>query len=403
MTSLCTGQRRDVRLGFISSRGMNIAPSGIWMEPGTGRLVDELHKAFPKTAIALSNYGTAHSVFHTYCTSFAACDTVFLPKIFSLPNGLTKSAECRRSLRLVAERSDILLVQLPFDSPLALLGLNRPTLYHACADLRTVARNSRFRGPQRIAAHLAAKSIDALYYRLINAKSARLVANGEKLFSKYGNPSGKWVVSSSISEAEVSSVARRRPGNAPFRIIYVGFLRRQKGIDILIEAFARLQKLLPDAELHIVGEGDLLEQAAVKDLYAQIGDSRRTSAVTLLGHIPFGPSLFQCLADADVLALPSLGEGTPRVLIEARAFGCPVIATRVGGIPSTVDHEIDGLLVPPNDVESLQEALFRVAQDMGLRHRLVKNGLHRAKKHTVEAFAAEVISELDALAAIVPC
>ena len=370
MTSFRTEQRRELRLGFISSRGMNITPSGIWMEPGTGRLVDELHKAFPKTTIAFSNHGLEHSVFHTHCTSFAERETVFLPKILSLPNGLTKWNECRRSLRMVAERSDILLVQLPFDSPLALLGLDRPTLYHACADLRTVARSSRFRGPLRIAAHFAAISIDALYNRLINAKSARLVANGEKLYAKYGKPIGKWVVSSSISEVEISSVVRKRPADAPFRIIYVGFLRRQKGINILIEAFAGLQKQLPDAELHIVGEADLLEQAVVKDLFAQIGDSRRPSAVSLLGHIPFGPSLFQCLADADVLALPSLGEGTPRVLIEARAFGCPVVATRVGGIPSAIEHEVDGLLVPPNDVGSLREALLLVALDLGLRQRL---------------------------------
>jgi glycosyltransferase involved in cell wall biosynthesis len=364
------------------------------MEPGTGRLVDELHRAFPRTT---------HSVFHTYCTSFAERDAVFLPKILSLPNGLTKWKGCRRSLRLVAERSDILLVQLPFDSPLALLGLDRPTLYHACADLRTVAKSSRFRGPLRVAAYFAAAGIDAIYGRLVNAKSARLVTNGEKLFAKYGKPAGKWVVSSSISESEISSVARRRPSNAPFRIIYVGFLRRQKGIDVLIEAFARLQKEIPEAELHIVGEADLLEQAAVRDLFAQIGEGQRSSAVRLLGHIPFGPDLFQALADADVLALPSLGEGTPRVLIEARAFGCPVVATKVGGIPSMIDHEVDGLLIFPNDVESLQAALLRVAQDLGFRQRLIENGLKRARKHTVEVFAAGIISELDALATLIPC
>lgn len=389
---------RDTRLGFVSSRGMNITPKGIWMEPGTGRLVDELHRTFPKMTIAFSDHGIEPTFFNTYRTGFDSSNTVPLPRIVSLANGLTQWGACRQVLRAVEQRSDILLVQLPFDSPFALMGIKRPTLYHACADLRSVARSSRFRGPLRLAAHLAARSIDGLYSRLINARSARLIANGEELFAKYGTPKGKWSVSSVISEQEISSVSRMRPEGAAFRVLYVGYLRRWKGLDILLDAFRELVKDIPDAELHIVGQADLREGEAADNLITQIRELGQSTAVKLLGHIPFGPDLFQCFADADVLALPSRGvEGTPRVLIEARAFSCPVVATDVGGVRSSITHEVDGLIVPPNHVDDLRRALLRLFQDRALRRRLIDNGLARVKNCTVESFAAKVIGELDAL------
>jgi glycosyltransferase involved in cell wall biosynthesis len=367
------------------------------MEPGTGRLLDALHQAFPRMTIALSDQGRRQSGLNTHCTSFTESDTIALPKITSLTNGLVKWRSCQECVRSIEERSDILLVQLPFDSPLALLGIRRPTLYHACADLRSVARNSRFRGPLKFAGLLAARGIDSLYHKLVNARSARLIANGEELYHKYGNPKGKWVISSVISEQEIHSVTRKRPANAPFRILFAGYLRRWKGIDVLLCAFERLLKEIPTAELHIAGQSDFNEQATAESLAAQI--QALGPSVRVLGHLPFGPELFQCFADADVLALPSRGvEGTPRVLIEARAFGCPVVATDVGGVRSTVEDGVDGLIVPPNDADALGAALLQIAREPDLRLRLMANGMRRAHQCTAESFAAEFIQELTALA-----
>ena len=238
---------------------------------------------------------------------------------------------------------------------------------------------------------------------MVNRKLARLIANGEELYSKYGKPAGRWVVSSAVSECEIASVARKRPNDAPFRILYVGYLRLWKGLDILFDAFRALRIELPNSELCIVGQSDLQEQAAIAAFRSQNQDLEQQSLVRFVGHVPFGPDLFQHFADADVLVLPSKGvEGTPRVLIEARAFGCPVIATDVGGVRSTIDHEVDGLIIPPNDVEACTNALVRIAQEPGLRRQLIENGLKRARKCTVESFAAEVTRELDALATLVP-
>jgi glycosyltransferase involved in cell wall biosynthesis len=119
-----------------------------------------------------------------------------------------------------------------------------------------------------------------------------------------------------------------------------------------------------------------------------------SDAVRTFGLVPFGPELFQAFADADVLLLPSRSEGTPRVLNEARAFGCPVVASRVGGITTSVEHEVDGLLVPPDDPEALAAATLRLLEDAELRRRMIEIGKLRMRERTIERFVDLVEQEL---------
>ena len=66
-------------------------------------------------------------------------------------------------------------------------------------------------------------------------------------------------------------------------------------------------------------------------------------------YVPNGAPLFDIMRAADIFVLPTLSEGTPHVLVEARANGLPCISTWVGGVPDTVTHGYDALLVPPKD------------------------------------------------------
>jgi len=75
----------------------------------------------------------------------------------------------------------------------------------------------------------------------------------------------------------------------------------------------------------------------------------------------------ECLAALDLFVLPSLNEGMGRVLLEAMAVGCPVVATRVGGIPDIVAHGTTGLLVPPQDDRALAEAILTLLRDRSRR------------------------------------
>src|SRR5205823_14267225 len=76
------------------------------------------------------------------------------------------------------------------------------------------------------------------------------------------------------------------------------------------------------------------------------------------------------LAAADVVALPSLYEGMPNVVLEAMAMGCPVIATAVGGSLELVRHGETGLLVPPGDSTALAGALVEIADSADRRGRM---------------------------------
>ena len=72
--------------------------------------------------------------------------------------------------------------------------------------------------------------------------------------------------------------------------------------------------------------------------------------------------------------LPSDRDGIPNVLVEAMAAGAPVVATAVSGIPELVEHEVNGLLVEPDDPQALADALLRLHDDPELTRRLTGNG-----------------------------
>ena len=113
------------------------------------------------------------------------------------------------------------------------------------------------------------------------------------------------------------------------------------------------------------------------------------------GYVPNGKPLFDRMRAADVFVLPTLSEGTPHVLVEARANGLPCVSTTVGGVPATVTDGHDALLVPPKNPRALARAIERVVDDGELRRALIRNGLLAARKQTLDRFIAAVIRELN--------
>jgi glycosyltransferase involved in cell wall biosynthesis len=139
----------------------------------------------------------------------------------------------------------------------------------------------------------------------------------------------------------------------------VGRLVPIKGLQWLLKAAPGVLADFPQACFVIIGDGPLLGE--LRQLTATLGIGLHVVFVGAREDVP------ECLAALDLFVLPSLNEGMGRVLLEAMAVGCPVVATRVGGIPDIVADGTTGLLVPPRDDRALAEAILTLLRDRSRR------------------------------------
>jgi len=166
-------------------------------------------------------------------------------------------------------------------------------------------------------------------------------------------------------------------------IIFVGYLRHEKGVDILINALANLSN---EYFLTIIGDGPEKEK-----LEKMVNDnSYIKDRVIFKGHVPLGEELFKSYRKSDLFVLPSVSEGTPRVLVEAMAFGNIVVASDTGGIPYTVNDSVNGLLFKVGSVDELVEKILILEKDSELRDRLRESGYRLAEVNTLESHADDV-------------
>lgn len=150
---------------------------------------------------------------------------------------------------------------------------------------------------------------------------------------------------------------RREQADAPF-FLFVGGLDRAhhfKGVDVLLRALSRA----PDARAAIVGEGDL--RPKYERLARELGVAERAR---FLGRVE-PDALAKLYASCVAVVLPSTtrGEIFGLALVEGMACGRPGLASDLPGVRTVVDHEKNGLLVPPGDAEALARALTRVLAD----------------------------------------
>jgi len=152
-------------------------------------------------------------------------------------------------------------------------------------------------------------------------------------------------------------------------IVSAAALVLRKGLDVLIEALARLD--LRGVRPHVWLAGDGEERA---DLERRIREHSLGSRVRLLGR---REDVGDLLVGADVFVLPARREGLGVAALEAMAARLPVVASRVGGLADAVVEGRTGLLVLPDDADALAGALERVVRDPALRARLGAAGPER--------------------------
>ena len=163
------------------------------------------------------------------------------------------------------------------------------------------------------------------------------------------------------------------------RVGYIGRIAPQKDVGTLIRAFGRIAE---PACLLIVGDGP--GRRAAEQQAGQLARPVRFTGFAPHARIP------AILQHIDLLVLATRYEELPSVLIEGMAAGLPVIASRVGGIPALVDHDVNGLLVPPGDAVALAAAISRVLTEPGTAARLAAAARQTAQQYTWPALARHV-------------
>lgn len=166
-----------------------------------------------------------------------------------------------------------------------------------------------------------------------------------------------------LSQDEIGSL-REKMGIGADRpvVICVGRLHPVKNHLLFLDAFALALEKTPDLLLLLVGDGPLRAETEAKILELKIGPQ-----VRMLGlRKDVGP----LLSLSDIFALPSWNEGQSISLLEACSFGLGIVASNRGGNPTIVQDGVSGLLVEPDDIQGMAQALTRLASDKGLKKRL---------------------------------
>ena len=162
----------------------------------------------------------------------------------------------------------------------------------------------------------------------------------------------------------------------------VANLRREKGHQDLLAAAVQVTSARPRARFIVAGQGPL-----EAELRAEVATLGLTGHVTYLG---FRADAWRVMSAFDIFVLASRFEGLPVALMEARALGLPVVATRAGGLAEHVVDGVDGVLVAPQRPEELAAGLVALIDDPAQRARLAQQSAARADEYDVRRAARAV-------------
>ncbi|GBD09885.1 N-acetyl-alpha-D-glucosaminyl L-malate synthase [Candidatus Thermoflexus japonica] len=222
----------------------------------------------------------------------------------------------------------------------------------------------------------------------LQAADAILCANSEavQVLREMGYRGPVGVIPPIGVDTRIFHPMERRTDPATFRVAYAGRFVPEKGLDILLEAVARLS---PEVELWLIGDGP--QRAALQALAQDLGIGERVRWIP-----PVVPERMpELLTQVDVVVLPS--RTTPvwkeqfgRILVEAMACGVPVVGSSSGAIPEVVGDA--GLVFPEGDPQALANRLGQLKESSNLRQELARKGIERTHAlYTPEKIAQQTV------------
>lgn len=176
-------------------------------------------------------------------------------------------------------------------------------------------------------------------------------------------------------------LAEKQAEGSGFRFGAVGRLDRQKGFDVLIRAMKKVTAEFPEARCIIAGEG--VERARLEALIAELGLQNSVALPGIERNVP------AFLSAVDCFVMPSRWEGFGIAALEAGAAACPVVASRVDGLPEIIEDGRSGMLVTPDDDTALAEAMLAMLRLERTARRAFGDAL---RERVVRDFSLEVMA-----------
>ncbi|MCI0627908.1 MAG: glycosyltransferase family 4 protein [Acidobacteria bacterium] len=153
----------------------------------------------------------------------------------------------------------------------------------------------------------------------------------------------------------------------------VGSLYPVKGHRFLLEAMPEILRRWPETRLLVIGRGEL--EVALKEQVEQLAIGANVDFLGMRQDVP------RLLSVLDAFVLPSLSEGLSLALLEAMAYGKPVVTTLVGGNPELIDHGRTGFLVQPENARDLADNLVKLLSDPGMMQQFGRQAAERVRQH----------------------
>ena len=224
--------------------------------------------------------------------------------------------------------------------------------------------------------NLIVKSLFSIAYfvfrKLAIKKADIILVHGQKLYDKFYQPGGK--IEKIIPMRVGYTYSDDYSNLTQNKLIFVGRLIRSKGVDFLIKSVSKLQQRNISVQLNIIGSGP--EEETLKSLTKKLN---LENSVKFLGFIKNTDELKREYRDTQLLVLPSLTEGFPRVIYEAIENGVMILSSDAGGIKTFITNKKKGFILPVSELNRLDE--------------YIENALSlplRAKQRIVAAAAASL-------------
>lgn len=220
-------------------------------------------------------------------------------------------------------------------------------------------------------------------------KKARVYTNGYHISEGLDKKGIKAIplVSSTLSKSDFYFDKNKVINKESPKIIYVGYLRKAKGVDTLIHSFSILQKEKPNSSLTIVGKGE--SESFLKNIVKE----NNLKNVLFTGHIDDREKLNKLLRTHDIFCFTSLSEGSPRVILEAMANGLAVVSTPVGSLPLTFKNKRDILFADFNNPDDFKDKIDSISNDEVFFNKIRINSFRSVSSLTIVNFIKQIFYE----------